>query len=70
MKEEGHECSHHLRTYAEGWTKGDAATILRSVCDDYTCDDPNVGKIARRAFSEYLEKLKQNRAFPSRWQSA
>lgn len=26
----------HLGTYAEGWTKGDAATILRSVCDDYT----------------------------------
>lgn len=49
----------HLGTYAEGWTKGDAATILRSVCDDYTCDDPNVGKIAKRAFSEYLEKLKQ-----------
>ena len=49
----------HLGTYAEGWTKSDAAMILRSVCDDYTFDDPNVGKIAKRAFSEYLEKLKQ-----------
>jgi hypothetical protein len=31
----------HLGTYAEGWTKGDADTILKAVSDDYTFDDPN-----------------------------
>ncbi len=28
----------HLGTYAEGWTKGDADTILKAVSDDYTFD--------------------------------
>jgi len=51
--------SDHLTTYAEGWTKGDAAMILRSLSDDYTLDDPNTGKIAKRAIGDYLEKLKQ-----------
>ena len=49
----------HLGTYAEGWTKGDATTILRAVSDHYTLDDPNAGKITKGAFGEYLSKLKQ-----------
>jgi hypothetical protein len=49
----------HLGAYAEGWTKGDAVTILRFVSEDYIFDDPNAGKIAKGAFNEYLEELKQ-----------
>ena len=49
----------YLTAYAEGWTKGDAAAILRSVSADYTFDDPNAGKIAKTEFSNYLEKFKE-----------
>ncbi len=48
----------YLGTYAEGWTKGDASTILKAVSDDYTFDDPNAGKIGKSHFAEYLSKLK------------
>jgi len=49
----------HLGTYAEGWTKGDANTILKAVSDDYTFDDPNAGKIAKSEFAEYLSGMKE-----------
>jgi hypothetical protein len=49
----------HLGTYAEGWTKGDAGTILKAVSDDYTFDDPNAGKIAKSEFAGYLSGLKE-----------
>jgi len=49
----------HLGTYAEGWTKGDANTILNAVSDEYTFDDPNVGKIAKGGFAEYLAGMKE-----------
>ena len=48
-----------LGTYAEGWTKGDANTILKAVTDDYTFDDPNAGKIAKSKFAEYLSGVKE-----------
>ncbi len=49
----------HLGTYAEGWTKGDADTILKAVSDDYTFDDPNTGKVAKSKFAEYLSGVKE-----------
>ncbi|MDR5865365.1 nuclear transport factor 2 family protein [Halomonas koreensis] len=49
----------HLNTYAEGWTKGNAETILKAAADDYTFDDPNVGVVTREAFTEYLAGLKE-----------
>ena len=49
----------HLGTYAEGWTKGDADTILRAVSDDYTFDDPNAGKIAKSELAGYLSGMKE-----------
>lgn len=49
----------HLGTYADGWTKGDAATILKATTENYTYDDPNAGVISRNAFTSYLNGLKQ-----------
>ncbi len=49
----------HFGTYAEGWTKGEADTILKAVSDDYTFDDPNAGKIAKSEFAEYLSGVKE-----------
>ena len=49
----------HLGVYAEGWTKGDAETILRAVTDDYTFDDPNAGTIPKSGFTEYLSELRE-----------
>ena len=46
-----------LSTYAEGWTKGDAATILSAVADGYQLDDPNAGKIPNVEFRQYFGKL-------------
>ena len=48
----------HLGTYAEGWAKGDAQTILKAAAEDYTLDDPNSGVVSRNAFSSYLDDLK------------
>ncbi len=49
----------HLGTYAEGWAKGDADTILKATAADYTFDDPNSGVISRNAFSSYFGELKE-----------
>ena len=49
----------HLGTYAEGWSKGDADTILRATAEDYTFDDPNSGIVSRNAFASYLGGLKE-----------
>ena len=49
----------HLRAYAEGWTKGDADTILSALAEDYTFDDPNVGVVSREGFADYLAELKE-----------
>ena len=45
----------HLGRYAEGWTNGDAEIILSAVADGFTFDDPNVGKVAKDGFAEYLD---------------
>ena len=31
-----------LAMYADGWTKGDAAALLRATADEYILDDPNM----------------------------
>ena len=49
----------HLSTYAEGWAKGDANTILRATAVDYTFDDPNFGVVSKNSLSSYLSELKQ-----------
>jgi len=51
--------SEHLGTYAEGWTKGDADTILKAVTESFTFDDPNAGKIPKNEFSAYMSALKE-----------
>lgn len=48
----------HLGTYAEGWSKGDADTILKAAAVSFTFDDPNSGVVSRDAFSGYLSELK------------
>lgn len=49
----------HLGTYAEGWAKGDAETILRATAPDYILDDPNYGVVSRDEIPGYLEGLKE-----------
>ena len=49
----------HLGVYAEGWTKGDAETILRATTDDFTFDDPNAGTIPKSEFAEYLSGMRE-----------
>ena len=49
----------HLGAYAQGWTRGDAETILRATAGDYTFDDPNAGVISRAAFPGYLDELRK-----------
>ena len=48
----------HLNQYAEGWTKGDAATILESLDSSYEMDDPNARVIKKAGFAEYFEAFK------------
>ena len=50
--------SDYLGQYAEGWATGDVNTILEAVSDDYTFDDPNVGKILKSEFADYLDGMK------------
>jgi hypothetical protein len=47
----------YLGRYAEGWTKGDAETILSAASESFVFDDPNAGIIAREDFAEYLAGL-------------
>ena len=49
----------HLGVYAEGWTKGDAETILRAVTDSFTFDDPNAGTIPKSKFVDYLSGMRE-----------
>ena len=49
----------YLGMYAEGWTNGDANTIINAVSDDYIFDDPNAGKITKSEFADYLEGMKE-----------
>ena len=51
--------SEYLGTYAEGWTKGDAETILKAVDDGYTFDDPNAGVVPKNGFANYLAGMKE-----------
>ena len=50
--------SEHLGTYAEGWTKGDADTIVSAAAEGYTFDDPNTGVITKEEFADYMARLK------------
>ena len=48
----------HLGVYAEGWTQGNADTILKVTSENYTFDDPNSGVIRKAEFARYLAALK------------
>ena len=48
----------YLGLYAKGWGEGDVNTILQSVAEDFTFDDPNVGHISKADFSSYFTSLK------------
>ena len=49
----------HLGVYAEGWTNGEADTILKATADNYTFNDPNSGVIPKKEFARYLAGLKE-----------
>lgn len=49
----------HLGNYAEGWTNGDANTVLQAITKDYILDDPNEGKITKDKFSDYLNEMRE-----------
>lgn len=49
----------HLGRYAEGWTNGDADTVLQAITNDYILDDPNEGKISKDKFTDYLNEMKE-----------
>lgn len=59
LRREGMSASDYLGIYAEGWTKGDAETILKAVSDDYMIDDPNAGKISKSGLIEYISGMKE-----------
>ena len=48
----------HLTTYAEGWTAGDAETILGALSETFVFDDPNAGRIPRAEISAYISGMK------------
>ena len=48
----------HLGKYAQGWTGGEAETILSAAADEFVFDDPNAGQIAKADFKDYLGGLK------------
>jgi hypothetical protein len=50
----------HLGSYAQGWTNGDAETILRGASNAYTFDDPNAGIIPKKDFARYFAQLKES----------
>jgi hypothetical protein len=49
----------HLGVYAEGWTNGEADTILKATSESYTFNDPNAGIIPKKEFARYLAGLKE-----------
>lgn len=49
----------HLGVYAEGWTNGEADTILKATSANYTFNDPNSGVIPKKEFARYLAGLKE-----------
>jgi hypothetical protein len=50
--------SEYLGSYAAGWKKGNAETILQSAAKEYTFDDPSAGVSQRSDFQRYLSQLK------------
>ena len=48
----------YIATYSEGWTLGDSEMIMSVVSEDMVLDDPNVGKITRKALPKYIAGLK------------
>jgi len=48
----------HLGAYATGWQTGNIDTIVSSVTDGYTFDDPNAGVIPKAGMADYFAGLK------------
>ena len=51
--------SEHLGTHAEGWTNGNADTILSAVSGAFVFDDPNAGVISADGFAAYMSDMKE-----------
>ncbi len=49
----------HLGVYAEGWTNGDADTILKATAGSYTFNDPDSGVIPKKELAQYVAGLKE-----------
>ena len=50
----------YLGTYAEGWANGDCETILSATSDSFIFDDPNVGTVAKREFTDFFAGLRED----------
>lgn len=48
----------HLGKYAQGWSAGEADTILSAVAEEFVFDDPNAGRISKADLKDYLGGLK------------
>ena len=48
-----------LGTYAEGWSKGDSATILSAASDSFVFDDPNAARVGKLEFPTFFARLKE-----------
>jgi hypothetical protein len=49
--------SKYVDMWLEGWRRGDAALVLRSVTDDFVHDDPVDGRFDKSEFESYLRDL-------------
>jgi hypothetical protein len=47
-----------LGAYAEGWTTGNAETLMSSLADGYALDDPNHGRVTKGEMAAYFEGMK------------
>jgi len=48
----------HLAVYAEGWTTGNADTLISALADTYVLDDPNHGRVTKGEMAGYLDGMK------------
>jgi hypothetical protein len=46
-----------LDTFLDGWRRGDADLILRSLADDFIYDDPVDGRFEKAGFAMYLHEM-------------
>ena len=48
----------YIDTYLKGWELGDGALSLSVTADSFCYDDPNIGRIPRHQFVQFVEDFK------------